>query len=79
MLADVAPYVPVILLTLFVNTADIYFLQGDRKPLLQRSPSSQRRSPLALYETPFDFWLTPFKQTQLLCSLKSTQLVAIAR
>ena len=39
MLADVAPYVPVILLTLFVNTADIYFLQGDRKPSLQRSPS----------------------------------------
>lgn len=33
------PYLPVLALAVFLNTADIYFMQTDRFPQLQRAPS----------------------------------------
>lgn len=33
------PYLPVLVAAVFLNTADIYFMQSDRFPQLQRAPS----------------------------------------
>lgn len=33
------PYLPVLLITVFLNTADVYFLQSDAYPRLQFAPS----------------------------------------
>lgn len=38
-LAGMFPYVPVVALTVFLNSADVYFLQSERFPALHRSMS----------------------------------------
>lgn len=39
MLASILPYLPVVLIAVIVNTADVYFLQSENTPPLQRSLS----------------------------------------